>query len=65
MPEKLLELDSGANAFELGLESLGVFLGDAFLDLGGNAFDKGLRLGQILEQKGGSLESPAAEAAAE
>jgi 5'-nucleotidase/UDP-sugar diphosphatase len=40
----LLEFDSGAGAFELGLELLGLFLGNAFLDLGRDAFDKGLGL---------------------
>ena len=42
----LLELDGGADGLELSLESLGVFLGDAFLDLGGDALDQTLRLGE-------------------
>ncbi len=33
-------------SLELGLELLGVFLGDAFLDLGGDALDQALRLGE-------------------
>ena len=46
MSLKLLELDGGTDAFELGLEGLGIFLGDAFLDLGGDALDQSLGLGQ-------------------
>ena len=37
--KKLLDLDGCADGLELSLESLCVFLGDAFLDLGRNAFD--------------------------
>ena len=43
---ELLDLDGSADSFELSLEGLGVFLGDAFLDLGGNAFDQLLGIGQ-------------------
>jgi hypothetical protein len=43
---RLLELDGSADSLELSLEGLGVFLGNAFLDLGGNAFDHSLCLGE-------------------
>ena len=42
----LLELDLRANSFELGLEGFRIFLGNAFLDLGRNAFDQSLGIGQ-------------------
>ena len=44
--EILLDLDGGADGLELSLESLSVFLGDAFLDLGRHALDHGLGLSQ-------------------
>ena len=43
---RLLELDGGADGFQLGLELLGLFLGSAFLDLGGDFLDQLLGLGQ-------------------
>ena len=42
----LLELDSGADSLELSLEGFGIFLGNGFLDLGGNAFDQGFGIGE-------------------
>lgn len=36
----LLEFDGSASFFEFGCDFLGIFLGDLFLDLGGNAFDQ-------------------------
>ena len=37
---RLLDRHRGAGFFQLLLELLGVFLGDAFLDLAGHAFDQ-------------------------
>ena len=43
---RLLEFDSGADSFELSLHGFGIFLGNGFLDLGGDAFDQGFGIGQ-------------------
>src|SRR6266487_6116622 len=41
---ELLQLDGGAGLFELALDRVGLFLGDAFLDRVGRAVDEVLRL---------------------
>ena len=42
----LLKLDGSAGFLKLLLDSLSLILGDAFLDLGGNAFNSGLSLNE-------------------
>ena len=42
----LLDFDGSADSLELSLEGLGIFLGNAFLDLGGDTLDQTLGLGQ-------------------